>query len=62
MQAGNQWKIDACVNELLKVYRYKKSIPYDDVLRMAARHALYKDDLPDIQQEIEDIGKFIDYD
>ena len=56
-------KIEACVNEILKKHRNKrKPIPYDDVLEIASQRRLYKDDLPEIQCQIEDAGYIIDYD
>jgi hypothetical protein len=62
MQAGNLWKIEGCVNEIKRLFKGKKSIPYDDLLQLASRHALYKNDIAAVKVELDKVGIVIDKD
>lgn len=56
-------KIKECVNDIKKKYKNSKVLSYEDILEVAQKHGLYKDDLPDLQEQLEDVEGFeIDYD
>jgi len=60
----NWGKIRSCVNDIIKTHKKGKSVPvpYYLILDICGEHGIYKDDLPDIQGELEDAGYEIDYD
>lgn len=57
-------KIRACVVDIIRVHKgdKKKPIPYRTVCNICQERGIYKDDLPEVQGELEDRGFEIDYD
>jgi ribosomal protein L24 len=56
-------EIRKCVKEIIKHHPNKsKSINFEDICDIASKYHFYKDDLPEIQSQIEDAGYDIDYD